>query len=536
MSLPPVTIRRLSATAHLDPGAAEEGARIGRLLGGVAELRLDRALRSLTLPPGLWCLRRVEAPVRLDLERPDSALEEAWAVVLSRAVGRALATGSAEAVRYRGSPDALADLVDGIATGRLERAWAWRGLGLQQPADPDPAQAPKEAMLAALGRRPEQATAAVVAAAGRVGVAALHRTLGPAGWASVAGVAARALGAGRPEAHAGLDVQTVAGAGSVAAEPPVEALAGRTVAASRFAAAARRSRLRPGPATLAAWAVIVVAEADPSLLWRAAATSVLRAVADALVVPAPPGSGSGPGPAPAAGPSVAGRQSATARPREGDPTSAAGLDGAGQGTETPARNQPPMVAPPAVGRRHAGGGDGPTGLEAAAAAAAADPLYPTGWAGLLFLLATAASAGVPDDVLDNPAFALRPLRWVLQGVATRLGPPAGDPAVAAFTGLDPGLPGPWRLDPPATPAELDELDTLARRWSAATALALGRPDDPAEVVAGMVRRPGVVSYTTGWIELRMALDQVDLDVRRAGLDLDPGWVPWLGAVLRYVYG
>jgi hypothetical protein len=33
----------------------------------------------------------------------------------------------------------------------------------------------------------------------------------------------------------------------------------------------------------------------------------------------------------------------------------------------------------------------------------------------------------------------------------------------------------------------------------------------------------------------MPLDEVDLDVRRAGLDLDPGWVPWLGTVVRYVY-
>jgi hypothetical protein len=34
----------------------------------------------------------------------------------------------------------------------------------------------------------------------------------------------------------------------------------------------------------------------------------------------------------------------------------------------------------------------------------------------------------------------------------------------------------------------------------------------------------------------MPLDSVDLDIRRAGLDLDPGWVPWLGVVVRYRYG
>jgi hypothetical protein len=28
---------------------------------------------------------------------------------------------------------------------------------------------------------------------------------------------------------------------------------------------------------------------------------------------------------------------------------------------------------------------------------------------------------------------------------------------------------------------------------------------------------------------------VDIEVRRAGLDLDPGWVPWLGRVVTFGY-
>jgi hypothetical protein len=48
-------------------------------------------------------------------------------------------------------------------------------------------------------------------------------------------------------------------------------------------------------------------------------------------------------------------------------------------------------------------------------------------------------------------------------------------------------------------------------------------------------RDGEVRADPGWIELRLALDAVDLDVRRAGLDLDPGFIPWLGTVIRFVY-
>ena len=30
-------------------------------------------------------------------------------------------------------------------------------------------------------------------------------------------------------------------------------------------------------------------------------------------------------------------------------------------------------------------------------------------------------------------------------------------------------------------------------------------------------------------------EHLDLDIRRAGLDIDPGWLPWLGRVVRFRY-
>jgi hypothetical protein len=35
--------------------------------------------------------------------------------------------------------------------------------------------------------------------------------------------------------------------------------------------------------------------------------------------------------------------------------------------------------------------------------------------------------------------------------------------------------------------------------------------------------------------VRLSLDDVSTDVRRAALDLDPGWIPWLGVVVRFAY-
>jgi len=30
-------------------------------------------------------------------------------------------------------------------------------------------------------------------------------------------------------------------------------------------------------------------------------------------------------------------------------------------------------------------------------------------------------------------------------------------------------------------------------------------------------------------------ERVDIDIRRVGLDIDPGWVPWLGRTVTFHY-
>jgi hypothetical protein len=154
----------------------------------------------------------------------------------------------------------------------------------------------------------------------------------------------------------------------------------------------------------------------------------------------------------------------------------------------------------------------------------------------LFLLGTASAAGVPEGVLEEPAFAARTLPWVLHQVAVRLGVPPADAAAATFAGLDPGTCLPWIGDQPANKPELAALDIVAGLWSQATAVALGLGEEgTTDAVDRVIRRSGAIDWAPGWTEVRMRLDEIDLDVRRAGLDLDPGWVPWLGTVVRYVY-
>jgi hypothetical protein len=68
--------------------------------------------------------------------------------------------------------------------------------------------------------------------------------------------------------------------------------------------------------------------------------------------------------------------------------------------------------------------------------------------------------------------------------------------------------------------------TAARRWLRRA----GRIG-----LASLVRRPGAISLTPTHADLHFHLQHTDLRVRRLGLDLDPGWLPWFGRVVAFHY-
>jgi hypothetical protein len=51
----------------------------------------------------------------------------------------------------------------------------------------------------------------------------------------------------------------------------------------------------------------------------------------------------------------------------------------------------------------------------------------------------------------------------------------------------------------------------------------------------LVQRPGSISLTRTHLDVRFDLRSVDIRIRKAGIDLDPGWVPWLGRVVSFHY-
>jgi hypothetical protein len=165
----------------------------------------------------------------------------------------------------------------------------------------------------------------------------------------------------------------------------------------------------------------------------------------------------------------------------------------------------------------------------------------TEWGGLLFLLNVVSELRLADEVADAPPFAERTLRWVLHRIAAALlGTDERDAAALAFAGLGPDRDPPTLGEPPASDLEAASVAELAARLARALHERLrGEPAPDARAANALVRqvarRHAAIVADPGWIDARMRLDEVDTAVRRAGLDLDPGWLPWLGCVVRFVY-
>ena len=565
-------IGRLTATIPQLPGEPDPTPWWDAMLARAAGRRLDQALEGRPLPAGHWFLRRLDLRLPLDPGRADAGTEQQWADAVAAALHEAIASG--QAVHYRSTCDALADMVASAAVGRFDNERAWQELGLVGEAVSGRA---GHAVLAAFGRHPEFALAATIAAVSRAGVGAVHRMLGSSGWLELARLVHR-VHTGRPApawlavtadaaaAPAAAADGATAGAGPAPTVPGAAAseIAGRIARAvdGELARCFRRARLRPDPGATLAWAVLAAAETEPGLLMLPSTEWAVRQLAAALLprnLPPDrarsridrPTAASPPGPA-ADG---TGAIDTNTDGAVGDAARHGTIDDGRDATDALSK-WPGSVAPcPAAGAtlpgeavatdraaNVAGTGTRSDGMYPAAShgPGALDeprPGWPSEWVGLLHLYRTAAEADVPAAVLADDALSTRPLAWVLHSIAASLVPAApDDPALLAFAGLLPTDEPPslaWR---PADQPETDSIAGHAHRWLTVTAhRLLGDSDSTAQTVEQLLHRPGTIFAERGWIDIEIPLDTVDIDIRRAGLDIDPGWIGWLGSVVRFRY-
>jgi hypothetical protein len=180
-------------------------------------------------------------------------------------------------------------------------------------------------------------------------------------------------------------------------------------------------------------------------------------------------------------------------------------------------------------------------------------------AGLLFLAPILARLDFARWLTDQPAwlesdFPARLLRFIGEHVglapddpamiALEFGRPSAsfnsppdtgdspDRASAAEPDLRSTLPTPARALL-AAPEPRGTIDTpfaawhcVIRRWCRRNAR-LG--------LSGLIRRPGWLCWSRTHIDVDFDLSRIDLRLRRLALDVDPGWVPWLGRVVQFHY-
>lgn len=135
-------------------------------------------------------------------------------------------------------------------------------------------------------------------------------------------------------------------------------------------------------------------------------------------------------------------------------------------------------------------------------------------AGLMLIVPALTRLGIADWLARRP----QPLLPALfADLAARVGSPLAAVFAEAF---------PPDADAVCARAALTAWRCLLRRYCRVYAH-IGLHD--------LIVRPGRIVVTPLHLDVFFELSTVDLRIRRAGLDLDPGWVPWLGRVLRFHY-
>jgi hypothetical protein len=562
-------IRHLTARYRLTASAQAERERLDKVLGVVLGDALEQALFRVGIAEHEEiCIRQIIAPVRLRLSQADSALVLRWSVALAEAIQQATERGpSAEVVRYGSRVQALLDLAVSITRGDYRRAWAWQQLGLWQVGEQPSEREAVRGFVQALSTEAQLVAPILRSLASFNRLEFFTARFATEQWVLLAHAALVAAGAPTHLLDGVDDDEPTAFAPLTSAF--LRQTAHRLLAASSLTTALE-SLVTQSPDMRRAIATLIVLETEPNALRTSEDTSraLIYTIGEALEILA----------VIAATPTTADQESAFAtrdmaavKDVEADaPDVAAAANDAETSVpdsmtttqdervsvRTDAGFRPGRKASPedgnVVGRRALAGNRSSTPdpqpeehspqTERFASDEADELALPlvrrealTRFGGLLFLLGVVEDLGLPDDIQTQPALATRLFRWVLFQLALTLIPAeVHDPAVLAFAGLSPDATPPSIDEEPPTEAEESVIVSYAARIREAVCERLDRCD-PHEALQFVCHRHATVVVDPGWIEVRFALVNLSTEIRRAALDLNPDYLPWLGVVVKFVY-
>jgi len=542
--MPEVRIRKLETNYRLPHSARAERRRLDQLRTVVLDQAFTLAIEKAGLSDDAeLCIRDLSTTVSLRLQGTDRALVSHWSAVMADEILHAISNGStSRAVVYQSRRQALADLAISVARSDFRRAWAWRQIGLWKSMTP-----------ASESQRVSELVRALCSERGMV-VPTL-RVLAEAG--SLMQLAER-LTEGHWEALV-LTVLSEVGANHLLSQSapasPDRALreAHRVINRSSLVRAVTTSRLLSGASVLVrrSIATLAIAEVEPALLQTGTATAVIEIISDACTESSLATNSD------LASSFTADRSSAKqvvedqssvypsqrteSEATSYEPTAYKAAESHSKEhfdraensadhprTQTSQVNDPRATASISNRLTEANEKSQPIDLRERAF---------TRWGGLLFLFAVVEDLNLLEVIFERPVLRERPFTWVLHQLALTIAPISpNDPAALAFAGLSPVSKPPSIDEAAASECETQALRELAASMIEHLSSFLVFEDEPpASLLEFVCRRRAEIVADPGWIEVRFSLDEVSTEIRRAGLDLDPGYMSWLGIVMRFVY-
>jgi hypothetical protein len=138
-------------------------------------------------------------------------------------------------------------------------------------------------------------------------------------------------------------------------------------------------------------------------------------------------------------------------------------------------------------------------------------------AGLFFLLPVMERTGLPIWLEENPETHGPSLAaWILHHFAQRLKTPSSDAVWLALEEIENPVP-----------------DKLIQFWVSRVRSYCRRA---ARIgLQSLTCRTGRLSVTPTHIDVQFPASEADIRIRRIGLDIDPGWLPWFGRVVHFQY-
>jgi len=529
-----LNINRLSKRFHLRPSQRERQRLLDASLHQVFAEDLDDALAEVDIEDyGEICVRLVHVPLSFNFGQSQDETSQHWSRIIARQIRLELDKGGDNVIRFRSRLHALIAFADDISDNKLQYSWAWNQIGLSDLSADASLNRARSQLVTALLREPAAILTVFKSLAAKQqllsylrALSTEDRTLLVDGLVSEFGIERRWLKA-KPEL-------AVANRNEQSAVVSELSLSRSSILNHLLTKASLAVSL---PVTPRIWVVLILQEIEP-LIFRRAPEVVLQAISmveKRLLPLLIPGIESGQ--------SEVAETEVLSQSREQtrhgkidnlDEVSTGGLTRA----DTVSNQRQDKTLPEKTIELMQNERQAPFDE-----AAPTPEIIQSEFAGLFLLLPVLAEttyearSSLINQIAAEPAFSARPLSWVLHRLTSHwLTIPTGDPALREFCAIDIDADWPWPSDDEVIAIEANALDAFVTEIESKL-LARYQPEgiEQSAVVETLCRRSARLMIDRGWLELMFDLNDVDTQIRRAGLDLDPGFVPWLGKVVKIRY-